>query len=380
MIKHLAWLAILVSSNAFADPIHFGAAQGAAPPQPDVGAQVPPPAATSSTLPAGIVVNQAPPAGFNPLTATDAQLSAYGYPPRPVNSPDALRRWSSMVSADKERINPILQSTNRRHGPMIKAPGGTPITTQGQQNATANTTPSTSTNWSGFADVFSGQASQTFKSANSYIYGQWMIPLVKQAGCSGGWKYSSAWVGFDGFNSNDVLQAGSDADAYCSGSTTATNYDVWFEWFPNYSTVIQNFTIVPGDVIAAEVVYLGGSVQGGAYIVNYRSGQSVSVAFNPPAGTVFTGNSAEWIVEAPTINGGQSLLPNYVAVPWNYAYSYSSSTGQFYVPEYAPGGTAYSITMTDSSNNAISYCMHAYTYMMWCYPTGSAANSSIVLN
>jgi hypothetical protein len=43
------------------------------------------------------------------------------------------------------------------------------------------------------------------------------------------------WVGIDGAGSNDVLQAGVEADALCYYSygypVTSTYYSAWFEWY-----------------------------------------------------------------------------------------------------------------------------------------------------
>ena len=44
---------------------------------------------------------------------------------------------------------------------------------------------------------------------------------------------------------------------------------------------------------------------------NHTSGASTSVNFTAPAGTKLVGNCAEWIVEAPTVGGAQSTIPDY---------------------------------------------------------------------
>ncbi|WP_053957941.1 hypothetical protein [Sulfobacillus thermosulfidooxidans] len=51
----------------------------------------------------------APPKGFNPLTATDAQLAKYGLPPRPtpVGSPQ-YKAWAQAVTAAKTPITPVF--------------------------------------------------------------------------------------------------------------------------------------------------------------------------------------------------------------------------------------------------------------------------------
>ena len=54
--------------------------------------------------------------------------------------------------------------------------------------------------------------------------------------------------------SADVLQAGIEFDAYCSGTTTASYYSAWYEWYPFGEVRILNFPIVAGtDKMSAEV-------------------------------------------------------------------------------------------------------------------------------
>lgn len=57
----------------------------------------------------GIVIHQ-PPDGWNPLTATDAELAYYNYPPRPQNDPAALEQWKQVVSG--RWVRPIFSKSN----------------------------------------------------------------------------------------------------------------------------------------------------------------------------------------------------------------------------------------------------------------------------
>lgn len=77
-----------------------------APPAPAVVGR----ALTASSQTASVPVPQ-PPAGFNPLTATAAQLAAYGFPPRPSNAA-ALALWdNAMVHATTWEPGPAATST-----------------------------------------------------------------------------------------------------------------------------------------------------------------------------------------------------------------------------------------------------------------------------
>ena len=76
---------------------------------------------------AGVSVFGRPPPDFNPLTASDAQLDEYGFPPRPNRDlgPEARARWEQRVMS-QTRIVPELAQTNVFHG-LVKGikPGKT---------------------------------------------------------------------------------------------------------------------------------------------------------------------------------------------------------------------------------------------------------------
>lgn len=51
-----------------------------------------------------------------------------------------------------------------------------------------------------------------------------------------------------------------------------------------------------------------GPTDASAYFTNRTTGTTTSLSFTAPAGTSLTGNSAEWVVEAPTVGGQQSAM------------------------------------------------------------------------
>jgi len=330
---------------------------------------------TTVSIP-GITIHPSPPPGFNPLSASKTELASHGFPPKPDlgKDPVAYAHWSKLVSAPHTRITPVLHQTDIYHKPAQNL-GRANLTASkpepsGSPSATSNGTSTTSTNWSGFANY---DPSGPFLGNDSYVFAEWTVPFAQQAFgiCTGNWEYSAQWTGFDGFYSDDVLQAGSEADAYCSGGTKSQYYGLWIEWYPTASVSISNFPINPGDLIFVEVWYSTGSPHGNAYLADYTTQQSASIGFNPPSGTTFKGSSVEWVVEAPTVGGGQSALMNYTATPWNYAYGLSAKTAASYIPNYTPTGTAYDIIMT-AGGSTISYCLLYSPYALWCYPYGSA--------
>src|ERR1700759_3787604 len=87
---------------------------------------------------------RAPPEGFSAVTASDEQLAAYGFPPRPDQgaAPGAYASWARAMRASQTRVAPILEKTNLFHGPVRLA-----------ANTLVDSGGIGSINWSGYADL-----------------------------------------------------------------------------------------------------------------------------------------------------------------------------------------------------------------------------------
>jgi|HubBroStandDraft_1064217.scaffolds.fasta_scaffold50310_2 hypothetical protein len=306
------------------------------------------------------------PADFNPLTATAEELASFGFPPRPdsATAPKAYAEWVRAVTAPATAIVPQLEETSIYHGPAQI------VGTLGTQSETSNSIAVDSSNWSGYAVV---NANNPFKV--EAVQANYIVPVAQQAfgTCSSSYRYGSAWVGIDGYNSDDVLQDGIEFDASCSHGSTSPFYAAWYEWYPNAETRINNFKLSPGDDMFVEV-WNTSSTAGNAYIVNYTANTKVQISFNAPKGTKLQGNSVEWIVERPGVNGGLATLTNYVATAFtqNVAWNYTSKKPTNNYPGGAPSGTVYSITMLDNSHKAISYPVLGGLEDLWFFDEGSA--------
>ncbi|HEY9244374.1 MAG TPA: G1 family glutamic endopeptidase [Streptosporangiaceae bacterium] len=167
-----------------------------------------------------------------------------------------------------------------------------------------------STNWSGYAAT-----GRTFTSVSA----SWTEPTGT---CSGSAKYSSFWVGLDGYNSSSVEQTGSEVD--CSGSTP--EYYSWYEMYPAYPVNFSN-TVRPGDHFQGSVTYNGSgnytlvlsdTTRGWSHTVH----ASLSGAAN---------SSAEVIAEAPccTASGGILPLAHFSPVTFTNATANGSAIGSF---------------------------------------------------
>ncbi len=167
-----------------------------------------------------------------------------------------------------------------------------------QEKAFATSGSATSTNWSGYAI---GKAHPEYDIVN-YAYGSWTVPTISP---SANTTYSSVWVGIDGFSSNSVEQIGTEHD-WTNGAQV--NY-AWFEMYPLGSYQITGFPLNIGDVIGAEVNYLGSNVFQ-LTLFNYTQKVYFAVPTSYTTSSTAQRNSAEWIVEAP-YDGGILPLANF---------------------------------------------------------------------
>jgi hypothetical protein len=276
-----------------------------------------------STNLTGAFASPAPPDGFDPNTASTAELVKNGLlwrRPAATDSPALVNAWKTVFSRTwlaKDRIVPQFETqTGKTH--VLKKPL-TQVTDRNFVNGA----------WSG-AGIRGGKWTG--------VIGFWDIPTVSKPsepqGETGGWD-SSSWIGLDGFDigivSNDVLQAGIQQVVSAGGQAS---YVAWFEWYAPaqagspgyiYQTNIANFPVKPGQQIYCSVQYVNNGTAGYIYFANETTGQHFSITLAPPPGATFAGNSIEWIMEAP--DGGEPIaaLPKFTPVQFTSAIGCNAS-------------------------------------------------------
>jgi hypothetical protein len=135
-----------------------------------------------------VTTSPAPPAGFNPLTASEAALQSYGYPPKPDPASGAYAGWAKAVSAPQTRVeHPILEVTDLQAGPVKGFKETTPNASKegGTPSATFHT--GVSNNWSGY--VVYDANNKPFGGNNpglGYLYADWVVPRAPPARNPGG--------------------------------------------------------------------------------------------------------------------------------------------------------------------------------------------------
>jgi hypothetical protein len=182
-------------------------------------------------------------------------------------------------------ITPIASQREHRRHPHIPGPTSAAL----PKNMTS------SSNWSGYAAA--NNLANPARNSVSQVFGSWIVPTIGALNNT----YCSIWVGIDGYSSPTVEQIGTSHN-WLNGKQ---QNNAWFEMYPGGSFSINGFPLTPGDVISASVEYTGNNV----FTMRLYNDTQKVVANIPTSYTISATalrNSAEWIVEAPYLNG---ILP-----------------------------------------------------------------------
>ncbi len=292
----------------------------------------------------GLVSHDGVPTAFDAVNASDEQLEAYGFPPRPdQNDTKAYERWVLAVSMT--RVPGKYVNTGRYHLPNH-------LKGKVETNSTENISNYSSGNWNGFA-IYGGSPALT------KVEGEWIVPSVNNQYSIPGDGYMSEWVGLDGDGTNDLIQDGTEQQ-YAGGAS----YYAWIEFYPQPELEVSSFPVAPGDVIIAYswVTGSGSSVKGNYYLANLNTKKSGSTSLKIPSGTKFVGKSAEWIVERTEVNGSfQNPLPFYADSWMGYSYAFRNSSTAIPFKNQANQN----ITMENSSSAALSTVTALDSDSMW---------------
>jgi len=186
-----------------------------------------------------------------------------------------------------------------------------------------------STNWSG--QIATGA---TYTS----IQGNWTVPTVVPSFFP---RFSATWIGIDGVAASSLIQTGTSQNT----ANDSTGYFAWVELLPHASVTLPDAPVSPGDAMHASITETGAALWT-VVLEDFTQGWTYDqqMSYSTP------GLSAEWIEEAPTIDGGQSTLADFTSATFTDV----STT--------AVGSSTYEpVAMADATDGTIIAYTHPFT-------------------
>ncbi len=143
-----------------------------------------------------------------------------------------------------------------------------------------------SSNWSGYVVT---------KGPYGSVSGSWVVPAVAPTSRA---TYSALWLGLDGVDSAGLIQVGTEQDYYGGRA----HYGAWWEVLPAAAVPIRTLSVRPGDTIRASIA----RVAPGRWRITI--GDSRGGRFTTIRSYAGRGTTAEWIEEAPVVDGHLAVL------------------------------------------------------------------------
>ena len=181
-----------------------------------------------------------------------------------------------------------------------------------------------STNWAGFI-----AGGSTFTGVES----DWNVPSVVPSQSA---EYSAQWIGIDGVLDSDLIQTGTGEST--SGGTTS--YDAWYELLPANEVVIAG-PVEPGDIMAAQIE----EVSANSWTILIED-QTQDWYYTNTFSYSITAQTAEWIQEAPQVDGSQATLADFGSTTFSSPALLAADTSAVGVTD---------VDMTNGSGTIIAY-------------------------
>ncbi|KAF7872447.1 hypothetical protein EAF04_003368 [Stromatinia cepivora] len=131
---------------------------------------------------------------------------------------------------------------------------------------------------------------------------------------------ASTWVGIDGYNCDNLWQAG--VDATIEKSTGTLSYYAWYEWYPADTQVIDLGTLTAEDIISVNITTSSFN-EGTVVMENKSTGKSYTKTVS--SNNTLCGISAEWIIEDLSVDSSTEGLANYGSVVFSDTIATTSS-------------------------------------------------------
>jgi len=224
------------------------------------------------------VTNLIPPPGFRPETASAAQLDQYGFPPRPT-APAALASWEKEMSGWTGAAPP------------------TPFLAETHTSVVADT--ETAPNWAGYVVTAQSNSLHWFTQAE----GWYTEPTFASSRCAS--TSEVTWAGLGGYQSYAGPYLAQNGTAW--NSSGADDHQAWWEIVPYNNLTVIGYYATPDQEMDVSTRNVSGGFR--FWFYNY---EGTSMAFDVTKyGGFAEAQSAEVVVERPTVNGSYANLANF---------------------------------------------------------------------
>jgi hypothetical protein len=155
-----------------------------------------------------------------------------------------------------------------------------------------------SLNWSGYAVTPSG-GGITAVSQKFTVPSAGLVPP----------GFAATWTGIGGYNTSDLIQAGTAEQSAPDNPLVGPQYYAWYELLPASETQLTNCTgdanctVTPGDAISVDISQVSGNTWSISMTDAGHWSWSKDVTYSS------SGSSGEWILEAPTLIAQTLLAP-----------------------------------------------------------------------
>jgi hypothetical protein len=238
----------------------------------------------------------APPAGFNPITATDAQLQCYGFPPRPINA-NQLTAWTNVMSHLGPYIAPVVGGATRETGATY---GITPDSYVGVYN---NTGP-----WYGYLVLQSDNNYQTY----NYGSAEWTVPATHN--CANTYSIAT-WVGIGGIGA-PLEQAG-----------VESNYQCWTRFvYEDRPRDPQGISLISPAIAEGQTAVTSVQISGttATYFLDNTQGGYTNIQEGLSPSQIGQ-NAVDFVLEVPQ-GSSYGWISTY---PWQWTYLQSNTTSGY---------------------------------------------------
>ncbi len=168
-----------------------------------------------------------------------------------------------------------------------------------------------SLNWSGYAVTPKG-------GGVTAVVGTFTVPAASLLPPG----FAATWAGIGGYNTSDLIQAGTSEQSFPSNPLVGPQYYAWYELLPASETQISgcagdpNCTVKPGNKVKVTITQNAGKSWTISMTNAGHWSWSKKVSYNSSR------SSAEWILEAPTV-GAQTTLANVGTVHFGSASTFN---------------------------------------------------------